>query len=73
MAEDIFEDGPWLVSTLGVIVRPLGTRLWKEEDLRFLLGPAFPALLGEAGRDRLVGVIVAEVVCDVKPELHAGT
>ena len=59
---------PWLVSTRGVIASPLGTFLWKEDDLRFLLGPALPALVGDPGLDRLVGVIVADVVAELKPE-----
>jgi hypothetical protein len=52
----------WLVSTLGVMVSPLGTFLWKDDDLRFLFGPELPALVGEAGRERLVGVMVPDVV-----------
>ena len=56
------------MSTLGVMTRPLGTRPWKVEDLRFLFGPVLPALVGEPGRDRLVGVIVADVACDAYPK-----
>lgn len=51
----------WLASTL-VMVRVLGMRLWAEEDFRFLLGPDWPALVGDTGRDRLRGVIVPGVV-----------
>lgn len=60
----------WLVSTL-VMARVLGMRRWADEDLRFLLGPHGPAFVGEAGRDRLRGVMVPEVVRDdeVLPEL----
>ena len=50
------------MSTLGVMVSPLGTFLWKDDDLRFLFGAELPALVGEAGRERLVGVMVPDVV-----------
>ena len=64
----MFEDGGWLVSTLGVMVRPLGTFLWNVDDFRFLLGPACPALVGDPGLERLVGVIVADVACEAYPD-----
>lgn len=67
-AEGRFEEGGWLVSTLGVMVSPLGILLWKVEDFRFLLGPACPAFVGEAGLERLVGVMVADVLPDAYPE-----
>lgn len=57
----------WLVSTLGVIVSPLGTFLWKDDDFRFLFGPELPALVGDPGRERLVGVMVPDVFCETKP------
>lgn len=64
-AEGMLFEGGKLVSTLGVIASPDGIFRWNDEDFRFLLGPACPALEGEAGLDRFVGVIVAEVVCEV--------
>ena len=67
--EGMFDIWGWLVSTLGVIVSPLGTFLWKDEDFRFLFGPELPALFGEPGRERLVGVMVPEVVCETYPWL----
>jgi hypothetical protein len=57
-----------LVSTLGVIVSPLATFLWNEDDFRFLFGPCCPALVGDAGLDRVVGVMVADVVPDANPD-----
>lgn len=53
----------WFVSIL-VMARVLGIRRCAEEDFRFLLGPLGPALEGEAGRDRLRGVTVADVGCE---------
>lgn len=44
------------------MVRVLGILRCADDDLRFLLGPHCPAFVGEAGRDRLRGVIVADVV-----------
>ena len=65
MVPGIFGKCPWLVSTLGVIVSPLGIFLWNDDDFRFLLGPMLPPLVGEAGLDRLVGVIVVDVACEL--------
>ena len=62
---------PWPMLTRGVICRPLGTRLWKEADFRFLFGPVCPAEVGEPGREPPVGVMVAEVSPDIKEEFES--
>ena len=50
----------WDVLTF-VIARPLGTLRWPDDDLRFLLGPESRPV-GDAGRDRLRGVVVPDVI-----------